>query len=370
MLPAPRRHTRVAPTWLLRAGAAALSGLLLVAALAPGAWGRAKHQRRQRGRSARTFYVAENGSDQSSGLSQADPWQTIDRVNAAQLRPGDEVLFHGGETFADDTLMPGWGFGVSGTQRRPITFGTYGSPRASLPDGVWLGTDAAHPGGPSHLTFKNLSLGPEQGFQGTGSWIKLTGMKIGGLERGSQSEVGILTEGSHWVISHSYISHTGDSGMLLGFTAGYAGAPAGGSDYLISHDTIAGTGEDPALTYGTHGIYDKVTNATIEDNVIVGFHNDGVSARYPGARVIGNIIAHGSIGIGWFQYGRQAGTVRFVGNDISDTSSAGIFVCGVAEGCWRPRGHFVIARNRLVHAHGAVLNLQPVLGHYTVYSNR
>ena len=124
------------------------------------------------------------------------------------------------------------------------------------------------------------------------------------------------------------------------------------------------------MGYGSHGIYDKVRNATITGNRIVGFRDDGVSARYHGARVIGNYISHGGIGIAWYQYDRRPGTNRFVGNEIVDTAAAGIFVCGVAESCWRPRGHFVIEHNKLVDAHGSVLNLQPVLGRYTISSNR
>lgn len=332
-------------------------------ALPGAAWSKRRHR-------GRTFFVSADGNDAASGRAPSHAWQTVFRVNKARLKPGDTVLFQGGETFSDDALMPGWGYDVSGAPGRPITFGTYGRARAALPDGVWLGTNGAHPAGPSHLTFKNLALGPGEGFQGTGNWIKLTGMKIGDLGHGSNPEVGVEAEGSHWVIAHSYVYSTGDSGLLLGPSSGQAGDPAGGSHYLVSHDTIVGTGEDPALTYGSHGVYDKVTDARIVHNRIIGFRDDGVSARYRGATVADNVISGGAIGIAWFQYDRSPGTVRFVGNDISNTSTAGIFVCGVAEDCWRPLGHFVIARNRLRRAHGAVLNLQPVRGHYTVYLNR
>jgi hypothetical protein len=370
MPPAPRGHIRTAIAVLRRLAAASLFGLLvLTVATTPPAWGRPHAQRGHRAR-GRTFYVSNQGRDSASGRDPAHAWRTVDQVNGALLRPGDTVLFHGGETFSDDTLMPGWGFGASGTAGHPISFGTYGRPRASLPEGIWLGTDAEHPDGPSHLKFANLALGPNQGFQGTANDVKLTGMKIGDLLDASHSELAIITEGSHWTIAHSYIYRTGDSGMLLGASAGWQGAPPGGSHYLVDHNTIVDTGMDPGLTFGTHGIYDKVTDATIRDNRIVGFRDDGVSARYRGARVIGNDIASGGIGIAWYQYDRLPGTVEFIDNRIADTSAAGIFVCGVAESCLRPLGHFVIAHNRLTNAHGSVLNLQPVLGHYTVYKNR
>jgi hypothetical protein len=366
MLSARSRHTRIAARPLLVVATAALSALLVLTLALPGAAWAKRHRRHHHHR--RVFYVSTEGSDAASGRSPARPWRTVDRVNRAHLVPGDTVLFHGGESFSDDTLMPGWGYNASGAPGRPITFGSYGRPRAVLPDGIWLGTHGVYRA-PSHLTFKNLALGPVQGFQATADWIKLTGMKIGDLGHGSRGEVGVIAEGSHWVIAHSYIYDTGDSGLLLGASSVGPGEPPGGSHYLVTHDTIAGAGDDPALTYGTHGVYDKVVDARITHNRIVGFRDDGVSARYRGADVSNNVISGGAIGIAWFQYDPLPGTVRFVGNKISNTSSAGIFVCGVAEDCWRPRGHFVIARNRLRRAHGAILNLQPVTGHYTVYSN-
>jgi hypothetical protein len=42
---------------------------------------------------ATDHFVSGAGDDANSGLTIAEPWATLDRVNAALLSPGDRVLF-------------------------------------------------------------------------------------------------------------------------------------------------------------------------------------------------------------------------------------------------------------------------------------
>src|SRR5947209_7993197 len=102
-----------------------------------------------------TYYVSPSGSDSNSGTSPQSAWQTVGRVNRAHLNPGDGVLFEGGQTFSDDTLMPT----TSGQAGSPIVFGSYGQGQATISQGVWF---VDH----DYLTFDNLKLGPQQGLQG------------------------------------------------------------------------------------------------------------------------------------------------------------------------------------------------------------
>ncbi len=323
------------------------------------------------GRPGRIFYVAPGGRDGNTGTSPRQAWETVTRVDRAVLRPGDTVLFKGGATFSDETLMPGEGFEASGTPEQPIRFGSYGPGAARLTRGVWLGTNALHPDGPSWLSFRDLALGPVQGFQGTGDHIALVGLHISGLLPPlAHQEIGIQTEGSHWIITGNTIERTGGSGMLLGASADRPEDPAGGRFYLVSDNTITATGLDAGIGYPTHGIYLKVANAQITHNRIVGFRDDGVSARYRDAVVSQNRIAGGQIGIAWYQYDGTAGHSRFVDNLISNMSSAGIFVCGVAESCLRPIESFDIAGNRLRRISGMRMDLQPTTGRYLVRRGR
>jgi len=46
------------------------------------------------------YYVCKVGNDALSGDSEASAWRSIERVNRADLGPGDVILFRGGEEFA------------------------------------------------------------------------------------------------------------------------------------------------------------------------------------------------------------------------------------------------------------------------------
>lgn len=70
---------------------------------------------------ARTFHVsATSGDDRDDGLSQKSPWRSLEKVNAAELRPGDKVLFKRGDTWRGQ-LVP-----QSGKEGAPIAYGAYG----------------------------------------------------------------------------------------------------------------------------------------------------------------------------------------------------------------------------------------------------
>ncbi len=308
------------------------------------------------------YYVSPSGSDAASGTSAADAWQTVAQVDRANLKPGDEVLFQGGATFADDALMPGWGEGAAGTSASPIGFGSYGQGQARITQGVWFRSG-------ENLAFQNLILGGESGiagagFQGDGNGITILHTTI------EHAVLGINAEGEDWTIADNTINETGDSGMLLGYTAGAPGDPAGGSDFLVTGNTITNTGLNPAYTYGTHGIYDKVANSTITDNTISHFNDDGISARYRNSTISANRISYGAVGLAWFQYDTTAGVSRWTDNTISHVSSAGIFVCGVSEGCLQPLESFEISGDSIADYGLMAMNLQPTSGSYSVIAPR
>ena len=71
--------------------------------------------------SPRTFYVdAQNGRDGEAGQSERTAWQSLDRVNAAELKPGDTVRFKSGGVWRG-SLVP-----ASGDENAPVTYTSYG----------------------------------------------------------------------------------------------------------------------------------------------------------------------------------------------------------------------------------------------------
>lgn len=69
----------------------------------------------------RTFYVdSEAGDDAFDGQSPQRAWRTLERVNTAELRPGDTVRFRFGGQWRG-SLIP-----VSGEEGKPVTYTSYG----------------------------------------------------------------------------------------------------------------------------------------------------------------------------------------------------------------------------------------------------
>lgn len=69
----------------------------------------------------RTFYVdSEDGADDNVGLSPDEAWRSLDRVNSAELKPGDTVRFKCGGVWRG-SLTP-----ASGENGAPVSYTSYG----------------------------------------------------------------------------------------------------------------------------------------------------------------------------------------------------------------------------------------------------
>jgi hypothetical protein len=299
--------------------------------------------------SGRTFYVSPTGSDANAGTSPAAPWRTVAKANNAALAPGDGVLFQGGATFSDAALMPG----ASGAAGAPVVFGSYGTGKAKLTQGIWFASK-------NWLAFTNLEItGVSQGVSasasGTGSdHIVVQGMDI--------HDVSIAVNSAHmgdddWSIQDNTIARTGDSGMILL-----------GTRFLISGNTIEDTGTNTAIAYGKHGIYLKVIDARVVANTIRRFQASGVSVRYRNSVVADNTIESGPIGVAWFQYDTVAGTSHWEGNRISRTTAASFYVSPSDVG-GSTRESFVISGNTMSKTSGTYTDLKPTSGTYVVQGN-
>jgi parallel beta-helix repeat protein len=279
---------------------------------------------------SRTFYVSPNGHNTRSGKSPRRAWRSIDRVNNAHLRPGDRVLFRGGATFSDDTLMPGWGTRVSGTRRAPVVFGSYGSGRARLPKGIWMRNE-------NHLVFQDLDLSGG-GINANAYNITVQRDRIDNMF-GSQ-EYAINGRGSYWLIRNNSISRTGDSCLYLQ-----------GNHFYVIGNNISWSGLDPNVTWGAHGIYLDASDSVVAGNTIANSRDEGVSARYRNSTIRHNRIDGAKMGIGWHQYDTLSGTSHWTSNTISRTTVVGIYISPHDIG-GDTHERFVIAKNIIHPARG------------------
>lgn len=273
--------------------------------------------------SGQTIYVSAAGSDANSGRSEVAPYATVAKALTQSLAPGDGVLLRGGDTFTE-SFSPS----QSGTEAKPIVFGSYGHGNAKI-----VGQVSPQPG-PSWLTFDHLTIvvtaASTSAFAGWGHHIRVQNCNLtaehgcgvicsSGLRKRSGPIVeDYLTPPVGWEILSNFIHETGDSGILIGgsierATHGSAEESEGrrsaefpGERMLVQGNVISRTGIDPAITFGKHGLYLKAKSSTVRRNLIVDFSADGVSQRYSNCAIEENVIQGGEIGLAFFQYGNAA----------------------------------------------------------------
>jgi hypothetical protein len=283
-----------------------------------------------------TYYVSVNGSDTASGTTGASAWRTVNRVNRASLVPGDSVLFQGGQTFSDETLMPS----ASGTSSAPILYSTYGTGQANLNRGVWM--SSTH-----DLVFDNIAvIGSDQTVQGIASTTSGTGVANITIQNCTLKMLSLgvnLPNASdrNWTIKKNTISQIGDSGLLIQ-----------GNNIRVENNLITNVGQNESITYGKHGVYAKGPNIDVSGNTITGFANSAVSIRYQNDTVINNVMSGGPIGVSYFQYSDTGGTSIIADNKIGNVTDAGIYLdSSTVES-------FVIANNTIQPAGGAGMDLR------------
>ncbi len=82
-----------------------------------------------------TYYVSADGSDANAGTSPQSAWETLDKVNATALRPGDSVSFRRGDIFSGGLVVS-----QGGTSRLKITLNAYGAGDLPVVTGGLTGT--------------------------------------------------------------------------------------------------------------------------------------------------------------------------------------------------------------------------------------
>lgn len=349
---------------------------------------------------AGTFYVSPAGSDGNSGTSEATPWRTLARVDAAHLQPGDTVLLQGGEVWKE-SLQPE----SSGTASAPISFGSYGYGKAII-DGTgssaWSGIVLTRV---SHLAFRNLEI---RGFSGygdsavyalDGSDITLDGIDARNNYSGVWSSStdsgtprvqilnsrfsGLSTAGIQvyvgnvgsigWTLENDEIANAGDSCVI---------DRAGESVYDNVRIHHCGYAAPSAVPWPRHGIYAKGPDITVRDSKIwdvntSAFGGQCLSMR-EGGLVEGNTLHGCTGGIGFFDYTRRpTQTLTIRRNQIWDFGAWGLYLDPVGtngENPYNVPGHsetFNVVNNTIVSTGpaNAVLAIAGAEAGYTAYVN-
>jgi hypothetical protein len=241
---------------------------------------------------ARTYYVSPSGNDNNSGTSTSAPWRSITKVNKVSYSPGDFIAFQGGGTYWG-TIMPY----SSGTSSAPIVFGSYGSGKANVPEGVWLKSV-------SYLTFQDLVVaGADRAFTTSPSGSGARNMQFLRNETydNTKGYSAGNTADANWLIRDCKISRTYDSGIH-----------SWASDLTIQNCTISKTGQGyGSLGFHTHAIYsDGARLRALGNDISANADPDGqaISTRYRDALIEGNYIHDTNEGVGYFRDDTGSGT--------------------------------------------------------------
>ena len=127
------------------------------------------------------YYVSPNGSDANSGLTEAQAWQTLAKVNEMAFQPGDVVRFE-----RDGSWSGGLVVDVSGEQGRPIVFTSYGD--GFLPV-------ISNPGNETNFT---------SAIRVTGQWVIVDGVKVSDAQ-----DAGVYVQASHVVVQNVEAENVG-----------------------------------------------------------------------------------------------------------------------------------------------------------------
>ncbi|RQW02220.1 hypothetical protein EH222_13970, partial [candidate division KSB1 bacterium] len=164
------------------------------------------------GQSGRVFFVQPAGDDKNSGLSPEQAWRTIDRVNAANFTPGDQILFSGGATYNGRLRFDA---GDSATTSDRLVLSSSGDARAIIDGGNGSGLVAedCH-----HLTIKNLVFrgsGRKAGNEADGVYItRCRQVEVDSIEVHGFQHAGVLVHICDSVrITHVYAHDNGFAGI-------------------------------------------------------------------------------------------------------------------------------------------------------------
>jgi hypothetical protein len=103
---------------------------------------------------AATHYVdSERGDDAGSGVSPAQAWKTLGRVNAAHFRAGDSVLLHAGSRWQGQLVLTS-----SGAAGKPIVVDSYGDGPMPRIDGNGAVEDVVRIENVEHVEVRHIEI--------------------------------------------------------------------------------------------------------------------------------------------------------------------------------------------------------------------
>jgi len=197
---------------------------------------------------ARDYYISPAGDDHNPGTSPSNAWQTISKVNSWDFKPGDRILFQGGQTLAGNLVFTAKD---AGTSRNPVTVGSYGERRATIRAGNGTGILVENAGG---FSVRDLVVVGEDRITNKGSGIWIANRLPGAVKL------------DYVRIDNVDVSRFGSCGILAG------GDPADGSKSGFNDVRITRAVAHDNAYFGIYitGKWDPAATAYANTNVYIG----------------------------------------------------------------------------------------------------
>jgi hypothetical protein len=161
-----------------------------------------------------TFFIRADGNDSAAGTNRESAWRSIDRVNRARFRPGDQYLFQAGDSFSGNLHVTPED---AGTSEAPVIIGSFGNGLATLSAGTGAGIIVENTGG---ISMENLLIAGAGLTNNTGCGILCDNTLANGMMLDYLS------------ISNVEVRGFGKQGILI------SGAPAGFRHVRVWHCAI------------------------------------------------------------------------------------------------------------------------------------
>ncbi|MBL7110771.1 MAG: right-handed parallel beta-helix repeat-containing protein [Bacteroidales bacterium] len=177
------------------------------------------------------YYVSNSGDDAASGTSPGKAWKSIEKVNETTFKPGDKILFEGGESFTGALKFD---IEDSGTPDNPVTVTSFGEGRATISSGSETGLLAVNTSGMvvEELNFIGAGVIDGENFSGIHfytdldtvkpEFIRINNVEVSGYRWDGISIQGERKKGSSGYrdvrITHAVVRDGGDKGIAIGGT--------------------------------------------------------------------------------------------------------------------------------------------------------
>jgi hypothetical protein len=161
-----------------------------------------------------TYYIdATKGNDNNDGLSQADAWKTVEKINKSLFKPGDQILFKRNENWHEGLVPPS-----SGSLGNPIIFGSYGTGNMPVIDADHIRNWCIYLDQKDHIAVRNLELKNSINtciLIKESNYVVLDGLHIHHAYNSGIEQWNPNNNSDHITIMNCEVSYCGGSGILI-----------------------------------------------------------------------------------------------------------------------------------------------------------